>query len=177
MIRKAAAIAAITLAAAGCSSTSSTTTTPPGPPLPSSSSSMSRSPSPGGSTCDTSLWKHVYHPHRLHVITACLTVSGTVEEIKAEADGDTHLLLRLDPPYASLINSANKRDQHGDLVLEEICTGTVTQADAVTACRGLTSHAAQVHAGDHVKVTGSYVLDTAHGWDEIHPVSVMTVTR
>jgi hypothetical protein len=29
--------------------------------------------------------------------------------------------------------------------------------------------------GAHAQVTGSYVLDTNHGWMEIHPISVIDV--
>ena len=130
--------------------------------------------SPGA--CDQGLWAHIYHPRRLQVISACKTVTGTVEEIRQEPDGDLHILLRLDPAYADLINTANTQFQHGDLVLEEICIGTVTQADAVAACQNFTPPAEPaLAAGDHVQVTGSYVLDGVHGWTEIHPVSQVSV--
>lgn len=133
----------------------------------------SRSGSPGG--CDPALWQHVYHPYRLHVISACKTVTGTVEDVRQEPDGDTHILLKPDPGYAGLINAGNIKREHGDLVLETICAGSVSQADAVAACHGFTSRVRSVSAGDRVRVTGSYVLDADHGWMEIHPVSRITV--
>lgn len=166
--------------AAGCAGTG----TPPAatsPPLTSSPVSSPQTPRPSGTTgatCDAGLWSHVYHPRRLHVVSACATVAGTVEEVRQEADGDVHVLLRLDPAYAGLVNAANVADQRGDLVLEEICTGPVTQPDAVAACRAFTPPGEPaVSAGDHVTVTGSYVLDASHGWMEIHPVSHVSVTR
>jgi len=134
-------------------------------------------PGPGGhSTCDRGLWSHIYHPYRLHVISACKTVTGTVEGVQQEPDGDLHILLRPDPAYAGLINGANTELENGDLVLEEICVGVITQADAVAACRNFAPPSVSgVSVGDHVKVTGSYVLDADHGWMEIHPVSQISV--
>lgn len=123
--------------------------------------------------CDPSLWAHVYHPYRLHVISQCTTVRGTVAEVRGEADGDLHVLLRTSP---SLVNADNRAYEHGDLVLEEICKGTVTQADAVAACRGFSWNVTVPAVGDEVTVSGSYVLDADHGWLEIHPVSRLTVT-
>jgi hypothetical protein len=134
-------------------------------------------PGPAGhSACDRGLWWHIYHPYRLHVISACKTVTGTVEGVQQEPDGDLHILLRPDPAYAGLINGANTEFENGDLVLEEICVGVITQADAVAACRNFAPPSVSgVSAGDHVKVTGSYVLDADHGWMEIHPVSQISV--
>ena len=123
--------------------------------------------------CDPSLWEHVYHPYRLHVISNCKTVSGTVEEVHWEPDGDLHILLRTSP---SLVNAGNLAYEHGDLVLEEICKGAVTQADAVAACHGFSWNVTVPSTGDEVTVSGSYVLDADHGWLEIHPVSKLTVT-
>lgn len=124
-------------------------------------------------TCGTSLWKHVYHAYRLHVLSSCKAVRGTVEEVRWEPDGDLHILLLTSP---GLVNYANRAYEHGDLVLEEICKGTVTQADAVAACRRFSQSVTVPSAGDKVTVSGSYVLDTDHGWREIHPVSRLTVT-
>jgi hypothetical protein len=70
--------------------------------------------------------------------------------------------------YAGLVNAGNINWEHGDLVQEPICAGSVNQADAVAACRGFTSRVSSVSAGDRILVTGSYVLDADHGWMEIH---------
>lgn len=143
---------------------------------PATTSTLSSSPAPAhqpSSACNSSLWKHVYHSYRLHVISTCKTVSGTVEEVRWEPDGDLHILLRTSP---SLVNADNRAYEHGDLVLEEICKGTVTQADAVAACRGFSWQVTVPSVGDEITVSGSYVLDADHGWLEIHPVSTLTVT-
>ena len=156
---------------------SSLSASPPVASAPAVAASVSPSPSHSvvnhHTACDTSLWKHVYHPYRLQVISNCTTVRGTVEEVHREPDGDLHILLRTSP---GLVNYANRAHEHGDLVLEEICKGAVTQADAVAACRGFSQNVTVPSVGDKVTVSGSYVLDTDHGWREIHPVSRLNVT-
>jgi len=84
--------------------------------------------------CDQSLWEYVYNPGRLRVLDSCISVTGTVEEIRKEADGDVHILFRLDQQFESLLNEKNFARQYGDLVLEPICQGKVRQADAAEPC-------------------------------------------
>lgn len=184
-------VAALALAAVvmtGCASSSSTLTPPTGaagssasiPGIstvsPSSSptaASSSASPSSSStSSCDASLWVHVYHSYRLHIKNPCVTVTGTVDSVKAEPDGDLHIRLKTDPQW---INAVNVSDQGGDLVVETICVGQVTQADAVTACHGVTSHVTIPKVGQKVAITGSWVLDADHGWLEVHPVTTITI--
>lgn len=116
--------------------------------------------------------RYVYHPDRLRVIATCLRATGTVEAIRSEADGDLHILLALDPPYASLLTAANQGPELGDLVVEPVCVRGVTQADAIAPCAAdpdpLTSLPS---VGMHVWMEGRYVLDTQHGgWAEFHPL-------
>src|SRR5712664_3401844 len=57
---------------------------------------FSQSPGPGqcgqGSPqttdahCNKSLWQYVYNPGRLQVLNPCISVTGTVEEVRKEAD-------------------------------------------------------------------------------------------
>ena len=187
-----AALAALALAA--CSSAPSSPVSPPSSPpvsLPSSSAvSLPSSPAPvhhhhrltsrqaaarnpGG--CDPSLWRAIYHPSRLHVVAACKTVTGTVENVRSEPDGDVHLLLKLPASRSGLLNGGNVSDTHDDLVAEIICVGTVTQADAESACAGHVNQVAVPSAGERIRISGTYVLDADHGWMEIHPVSRLSV--
>jgi hypothetical protein len=80
--------------------------------------------------CDQSLWEYVYNPGRLQVLDPCISVTGIVEEIRKEADGDVHILFRLDQQFESLLNEMNISRQHGDLVVEPICQDKVRQPDA-----------------------------------------------
>ncbi len=125
------------------------------------------------SACGTALWRHVYHPDRLRLVRRCMTVRGRVTELRWEPDGDLHILLATRP---GLVNADNDRYEHGDLVLEEICQGSVTQADAVAACRGVPHDLTVPSVGERVSVSGPYVLDADHGWMEIHPVTNLTIT-
>jgi hypothetical protein len=119
---------------------------------------------------------HVYSPDRLVVYKDCQTVSGIVDRVIVEADGDYHIRLGLDSPYQNLTNSVNNSDQYGDLVLEIVCANTVTQQDALDACKGYVNYVTVPQEGQHIVATGPYVLDSDHGWTEIHPVYSLTIT-
>ena len=121
--------------------------------------------------CDQTLWEHIYHPARLIIIKDCTEVKGTIRAVFKERDGDYHIRLQLDDKYKDLLNSVNIEKQHGDLVLEPICQNSITQRNAVGPCKGFSKFISVPRVGTHVTVTGSYVLDTEHGWTEIHPVT------
>ena len=119
---------------------------------------------------------HVYVPVRLQVVRSCITVSGTVNATIYEADGDVHVRLRLDPASSNWTNSANDQYQYGYLVVEVVCVRTPTQTDAIPACQGYTNQILVPRAGEHITVTGPYVLDRAHhNWAEVHPVYSLVV--
>jgi hypothetical protein len=125
--------------------------------------------------CDSRLWEHVYHKYRLDVIEECKTVSGTIERIKPEDDGDLHIQLKLDAGQENLLNDKNYQVQHGNLIIEPICVERVTQADARGPCSDYINNVKIPRIGEHVKVTGSYVNDKEHGWNEIHPVTAIEI--
>lgn len=129
------------------------------------------------SGCNAELWDHVYRKTRLHIVESCIAVTGTIRDIKRESDGDDHIQLVVDPEFAKLLNKRNKAAQGNTLILEPICKGRVTQEDAEAACRDFHSGVEVPKAGSKVRVVGSYVLDTAGGWMEIHPVSSIEVLR
>jgi len=112
--------------------------------------------------CDESLWDHVYNPNRLQIVDSCITITGAIDSIRAENDGDLHIRLSVDSQYSHLINQANKDNQFGDLALEPICVRKVTQASAISACQNFRQAIDIPPVGTHVKVTGSYVLDHEH---------------
>src|ERR1700756_5259107 len=123
-----AVLAALNLAA--CSSAPSSLVSPPSSPdaSPPSSSAPAHRPLTSGQAaarnpgvCDPSLWRAIYPPYRLHVVAACKTVTGIVESVESEPDGDVHVLLKLPPSESGLLNDGNVSDTHGDLVTEIIC--------------------------------------------------------
>jgi hypothetical protein len=81
--------------------------------------------------CNVNLWNHVYNKERLQIIAPCTVVTGKIEEIRSEHDGDKHTLLKLDPGFESMLNAKNMSNQNGDLVVEPMCAGTVVQDDVL----------------------------------------------
>ena len=148
------------------SSPSAVTEEDPGAASPVTTASL---PPAGATTCGDPK-AHVYSPDRLRLLAACVTVTGTVAVIRSEKDGDLHLLLRLDPGQDQYLNEKNVSAEQGDLVLEPVCVRSPTQADAVAACAGYANPLPIPGVGTHVSVTGPWVLDLDHGWQEIHPV-------
>lgn len=123
-----------------------------------------------------SIFSHVYNPDRLQIINPCIVVTGLVDNLIEEADGDYHVRLALDAKYSNLTNDANVQYQHGDLVVEIICAHSISQQDAVSACQGYTNNVTLPTINDHITVTGPYVLDNDHyGWAEIHPAYTLSI--
>ena len=124
--------------------------------------------------CDSTLWAHVYNSYRLIVHNPCMTVSGTIYSLTNEADGDIHIRLTVDSPFISLLNAANYSGEDGKLICEPVCATTCTQPDAESSCAGFTNTVFIPAPGEHVYVTGPYVTDNDHGWNEIHPITSIT---
>jgi hypothetical protein len=113
---------------------------------------------------------HVYKPDRLRLLAPCVTVTGVIDAVRKEADGDLHVLLHLDGGQSKYLNGKNALEE-GDLVLEPVCVNQPTQVDADQACAGFTNPLTIPPVGSHVSASGAWVLDLDHGWMEIHPVS------
>ncbi|MDN3656485.1 hypothetical protein QWZ08_12645 [Ferruginibacter paludis] len=127
-------------------------------------------------TCEDSLWNHVFMKYRLRMIERCKQVTGVIMGTKKSGDGDVHFLLKLDAGQEKLLNTKNITKQEGCLVLEPICITKVVNFFVGKACVGYVNKVTIPKVGDHVEVTGSLVRDGVHGWNEIHPVTKITVT-
>lgn len=117
--------------------------------------------------------RYVYHPYRLAVQAACIRVTGVIQAVRQEADGDFHILLALDPQYAYLLTPANQGVELGDLVVEPICVRSVTQTDAIAICASDPDPLPPPYpvVGGRVWMEGRYVFDLDHaGWAEVHPL-------
>ncbi len=127
-------------------------------------------PSPCGASLKIE-WQHVYHPDRLVVREQCKVVTGVIDSVRSEPDGDFHVRLALDPGQENLLNEKNMSVQHGDLVIEPICEHPATQTDAIAWCENFAGGVPRPRKGMRVRVAGSYVHDVGrgHGWNEIHP--------
>jgi hypothetical protein len=130
-----------------------------------------------GLACDSSLWKNVYNPERLEVINKCMTVTGVIEESNADDDGDQHMLLRLDAGQENLLRPRNMKKKDGCLVIEAVCINNATRKKVGDACDGYVNHVQLPEVGNHVKVSGSYVVDSHNDWAEIHPISKVEVIK
>ena len=135
----------------------------------------------------------VYIPSRLRLLDRCKTVSGTVDCLKLEPDGDYHVRLRLDPQYAGLLRPANGLQtcvgQQGPHLVVEIIPahpqGVLFRTNNADA--GGFVDPAIPSPGEHITATGPYVIDTnslhrivyqgqpAENWAEIHPVWAIKV--
>lgn len=116
--------------------------------------------------------QYIYHPLRLQVAQACIRVTGVIAEVRTEADGDLHMLLALDAPFAGLLTPANQGVERGDLVVEPVCVRPVSQLDAIAVCQADPDPMNVLpQAGDYVWMEGRYVFDLEHGgWAELHPL-------
>jgi hypothetical protein len=134
----------------------------------------------------------VYSPGRLHLEDRCVTISGTVDCLKSEPDGDIHIRLRPDSRFIGLLRPANALqtcvDQPSPHLVVEIIPQhphglfRTNSADA----GGFVTPPAP-NPGDHIVVTGPYVIDTnslhrilyqgrpAENWAEIHPAWAISV--
>jgi len=129
------------------------------------------------SACDPAIWKFVYNPTRLEVVDKCMSATGVIEESSADDDGDQHMLLKLDAGQENLLKKKNMKKKNGDLVIEAVCMNNITNPKVGGTCKGYVNHVQLPKIGDHVKVTGSYVIDSHNGWAEIHPISKIEMIK
>lgn len=118
-----------------------------------------------------------------------MTVTGTVASIRHEDDGDIHIDLSLPAGESHLLDQANYSDEDGALVTEIVpadqpgCSPGLAPPLPATAYRSASYNYGECTGADiatppfgsDVSVTGPYVLDSDHGWMEIHPVWAVTV--
>ena len=141
------------------------------------SQSVKDSTDTDAAACDPNIWKYVYDPTRLEVVDKCMIVTGVIEESSADDDGDQHMLLKLDAGQENLLKKKNIKKKNGDLVIEAVCMNNITNPKVGGACKGYVNHVQLPKMGNHVKVTGSYVIDSHNGWAEIHPISKIEVIK
>lgn len=103
----------------------------------------------------------VWGQGRLGMLNGCQNASGTVVKAEHEPDGDLDLYIDLDPTYDQLGGSATELGNlhkwgPGDVIVEFM------PRDG--------GHFPAPSEGDHVDLTGAWVADRNHGYNEIHPV-------
>ncbi len=108
---------------------------------------------PSGRGCQADPQLGVYHPRRLRVLRPCTLLSGTVVAVIHEPDGDVHVDVRPGRPFVYLLAPGNS--QVGRAMVTEIIKGQRLPVP---------------FAGEHVVMTGTWVYDIHHTWNEIHPI-------
>jgi len=136
----------------------------------------------------------VYLPFRLHVKNDCVTVSGTVDCLRREDDGDIHIRMRVDPAYRRLLTPANAFQRCAGHAGPHLVVEIIPQHGHLpfltnSASRGGFVTPAAPAVGDHVTVTGPLVWDSnilhdliypgknVANWAEIHPAWNVTVDQ
>jgi len=114
----------------------------------------------------------VHSPDRLQLLEACKHAEGIVVDVAHEDDGDYHVWFKPDPGYELLLNAQNHFQALPAMLAEIIpdCDLTTNPPDAQSAARCPKSSLRIPSLGDHIAIDGPWVLDTDHGWREIHPV-------
>jgi len=119
----------------------------------------------------------VYSPDRLKVLDPCKHAAGVVVDVAHEQDGDYHVWFRVDPGYEYLLNPEN-HFQARPAMLAEItpdCPLSTHPPNSESAAHCPQSQLPIPRMKDHVQLWGPWVLDTEHGWREIHPVDSIQI--
>lgn len=135
--------------------------------------SLQEPPAPLASGCRAgSAEAGVHNPDRLQVLDRCKHAEGIVVDVAREDDGDYHIWFKVDPGYEYLLNPENHFQARPALLAEVTpdCPPTTNPPDAQSAAKCPRSSLPIPVIGEHVAVNGPWVLDTDHGWREIHPV-------
>ncbi len=91
----------------------------------------------------------------------CRRITGSVQDVRDEEDGDIHILVQLDPQYRDMLMPSNHSEQNGDLVVEFMPRDY--------------GHLPRPSIGDRLVLVGAYVDDTEHSWAELHPVWAVSI--
>jgi hypothetical protein len=130
--------------------------------------------------CNPSLWNFIPlpGPPRFIMLNPCVTVSGNVSVVRFPADGDAVMALTLDKPYSNMVTVGNFNDKmKGGIWVELICQKpmnlTTVEPFKIGSCKGYNGPVFNLpKVGDHLTVTGTYIIDVREGGHaEIHPTS------
>jgi hypothetical protein len=130
--------------------------------------------------CNPSLWNFMPlpGPPRFIILNLCVTVSGNVSVVRFPADGDAVIALTLDKPYTNMITIGNFNDNmKGVIKVELICQKpmnlTTVESFKIGSCKEYDGPVFNLpKVGDHLTVTGAYIIDVREGGHaEIHPTS------
>lgn len=104
-------------------------------------------------------------------------MTGVIEESNADEDGDQHMLLKLDNGQDELLTKRNFKKKQGDMVIETVCVNKPTLKKVGHTCDEYINKIQISQLGQHVKATGSLVIDGHNGWAEIHPITRIEIIK
>ena len=133
--------------------------------------------SPGSACGSAPPLAGIYQPDRLQVIDPCRHAVGLVVSVVPEGDGDYHLWIVLDPAYTDLMNAENHFQGKPTMLAEIVpdCGVNAAPPDSSTANKCPPTKLTVPTAGRRIAIDGPWVLDTNHGWQEIHPVDTIVI--
>lgn len=115
-------------------------------------------------------WKHIESKERLEVLKDSVLAIGKVQRCYRYLDGDFVIELKLDTNF-TLTGPGNFKKLQGLLEVEVICQ----HRTANLKCCGYSNTVTIPKKGDRILVTGTWVYDKRHGWNEIHPVQYLVI--
>jgi hypothetical protein len=113
----------------------------------------------------------VHHPDRLILLDSSKTLSGRVEKIESDIDGDIHIRLKIGD--SSLLVKNNYKDENGCLVGEIVCV----VPSIFPICWFYKNKITIPREGDNIEIEGPYVFDKGHNITEIHPIMNLKIIR
>jgi PHP family Zn ribbon phosphoesterase len=113
----------------------------------------------------------VHHPDRLILLDSSKTLSGRVEKIESDIDGDIHIRLKIGD--SSLLVKNNYKDENGCLVGEIVCV----VPSIFTICWFYKNEITIPREGDSIEIEGPYVFDKGHNITEIHPIMNLKIIK
>ena len=119
----------------------------------------------------------IYQPDRLQILDPCRHAVGLVVSVVPEDDGDYHVSIVLDPAYSDLMNAENHFQGKPTMLAEIVpdCPDNASPPDSSAADKCPPTRLTVPFAGQHIAIDGPWVLDTNHGWREIHPVDTLVI--
>lgn len=111
----------------------------------------------------------IHHPQRLVLLDSSKTLTGRVEKVESDIDGDTHIQLRVGD--STLLVKNNYKDENGCMVAEIVCSSP----SIFPVCFFYKNKITIPKKGDSIEIEGPFVFDKGHNITEIHPILKLKV--
>lgn len=117
-----------------------------------------------GCSNSSNLNDRVHTPYRLQVLQDTMKLTGYIKSIESCYDGDIHIRMKIN--QLNLLVKRNFTKQDSCMVLEIVCA----EYSPFVACMNYSNSIKIPTQGDSITVTGRFVFDKLHRWNELHPV-------